>query len=103
VDTAKSLLGDFRSSSNGKFDFEFIDPNADPVQARKYGITGDGKIVLIMGDTQETAAYADENTLTQAMIRLISPEERAVYFLTGHGEPSLKASETTSMLRPGRP
>jgi ABC-type uncharacterized transport system involved in gliding motility auxiliary subunit len=99
VDTAKSLLGDFRSSSNGKFDFEFIDPNADPVQARKYGITGDGKIILIMGDTQETAAYADENTLTQAMIRLISPEVRAVYFLTGHGEPSLTASETTSLLR----
>ena len=97
--TARSLLNDFKSSSEGKFDFEFVDPNADPVQARQYGITGDGKIVLTMGDAREIAAYADENTLTQAMIRLISPEARVLYFLTGHGEPDLQASDPSSMLR----
>lgn len=96
---ARSLLNDFKSSSNGKFEFEFVDPNADPVQARQYGITGDGKIVLTMGDAKEIAAYADENTLTQAMIRLISPEARVVYFLTGHGEPALSTSDSGSMLR----
>jgi hypothetical protein len=52
-----------------------------------------------MGDAREIAAYADENTLTQAMIRLISPEARVVYFLTGHGEPDLQASDPSSMLR----
>lgn len=97
--TARSLLNDFKSSSKGKFDFEFVDPNADPVQARQYGITGDGKIVLTMGEAREIAAYADENTLTQAMIRLISPESRVVYFLTGHGEADLQASDSGSMLR----
>ena len=65
--------------------------------ARQYGITGDGKIVLTMGDARETVSYADENLMTQAMIRLISPQSRVVYFLTGHGEPDLKASDTTSL------
>ncbi|HEY5983280.1 MAG TPA: GldG family protein [Anaerolineales bacterium] len=99
TDTAKSLLSDFKSGSKGKFDYEFVDPNANPVLANQYGITGDGKIVLVMGEHKEIASYADENSLTQAMIRLISPQTRTVYFLTGHGEPDLKASDTTSMLR----
>ncbi|MFH1186476.1 MAG: Gldg family protein [Chloroflexota bacterium] len=98
-DSARALLTDFKTSSNGKFDFRFVDPNADPVLARQYGITGDGKIVLLMAELNETASYADENTLTQAMIRLISPETRVVYFLIGHGEPDLQASDATSMLR----
>jgi ABC-type uncharacterized transport system involved in gliding motility auxiliary subunit len=67
--------------------------------ARQYGITGDGKIVLVMGNAKETVSYADENLITQAMIRLISPQSRVVYFLTGHGEPDLKASDTASILR----
>jgi len=54
-DTAKQLLTDFKSNSKGKFDFRFVDPNSDPIQARQYGITGDGKIVLTMGKSAETS------------------------------------------------
>lgn len=97
--TAETLFNDLKSSSRGKFDYQFVDPNADPVLARQYGITGDGKIVLVMGTAKETVSYADENLMTQAMIRLISPEARVVYFLTGHGEPDLNASDTRSLLR----
>jgi ABC-type uncharacterized transport system involved in gliding motility auxiliary subunit len=99
TDTAKQLLNDFKSNSKGKFDYKFVDPNADPVLAKQYGITGDGKIVLVMGKTSETAAFADEQDLTQAMIRLISPEARVVYFLTGHGEPDINGTETTAISR----
>ena len=77
TDTAKQLLGDFKSNSKGKFDYRFVDPNADPVLARQYGVTGDGKIVLVMGKLTETASYADESSITQAMIRLISPEAQS--------------------------
>jgi ABC-type uncharacterized transport system involved in gliding motility auxiliary subunit len=99
TDTAKQLLSDFKGNSKGKFDFRFVDPNADPVTARQYGVTGDGKIVLSMGKLTETAAYADENSLTQAMIRLISPQARTVYFLTGHGEPDINGSDAGSLSR----
>ncbi len=98
-DTAQTLFTDLKGSARGKFDFRFVDPNADPVTARQFGITGDGKIVLTMGEAKETVSYADENLVTQAMIRLISPQARAVYFLTGHGEPDLKASDTASLER----
>jgi ABC-type uncharacterized transport system involved in gliding motility auxiliary subunit len=98
-DTAKTLLSNFKSSSKGKFDYRFVDPNADPVLARQYGITGDGKIVLTMGKSSETASFADEQTVTQAMIRLISPQARTVYFLTGHGEPDINGTDPSALSR----
>ncbi len=97
--TAKQLLDNFKSHSNGKFDYKFVDPNSNPVLAKQYGVTGDGKIVLTMGQRSETAAFADEQDLTQAMIRLINPQARTVYFLTGHGEPDISSSDTTGLSR----
>jgi ABC-type uncharacterized transport system involved in gliding motility auxiliary subunit len=99
TDTAKQLLSDFKSNSNGKFDFRFVDPNANPVLAKQYGITGDGKIVLTMGKLNETAAFADEQDITQALIRLINPQAKTIYFLTGHGEPDINGTETTAVSR----
>ncbi|MCJ7723303.1 MAG: GldG family protein, partial [Anaerolineales bacterium] len=83
---AVKLLTDFKTNSNGQLEYQFIDPDLNPNAAIEAGITGDGKILLQMGYRKEIAAYADEQELTQALIRLIYPQERVVYFLTGHGE-----------------
>jgi ABC-type uncharacterized transport system involved in gliding motility auxiliary subunit len=97
TDTAQQLLNNYKTASNGKFDFRFVDPNADPVLAKQYGVTGDGKIVLTMGKAAETANSATETDIDQAMIRLISPETRVIYFLTGHGEPDINGTDTTAL------
>ncbi len=98
-ESARQLLTDFQSSSKGKFDFRFVDPTADPIQARQYGVTGDGQIVLTMGKASETASGADETSITEALIRLINPEARTVYFLTGHGEPDINGTDTGALSR----
>lgn len=86
VASAEELLQNFKVNSAGKFDYQFIDPDSNPIAARQAGVTGDGKIMLVMGDKKEIASYAEETELTRTLIRLISPEARAIYFLTGHGE-----------------
>ena len=96
-DAARQLLTDFKSNSKGHFDFRFVDPNSNPVLARQYGVTSDGKIVLTMGKASATANFADESDLTQAMIRLINPEAHTIYFLTGHGEPDINGTENTAL------
>ena len=93
---AEELLQKFKNNSNGKFDYTFINPDLDPVAAREAGITGDGKILLQMGDVQEIASFASETELVRTMVRLISPEPRAIYFLQGHGEISLEAGAELS-------
>jgi len=95
TDSADELLGKFKANSHGKFDYQFVNPDTDPVQARDAGITGDGKILLVMGDQKEIAAFASEDELTKTLIRLINPKSRAVYFLTGHGEASLTSGDVS--------
>ena len=95
TDTASKLLDNFKSNSKGKFDYKFVNPDTDPVAAREAGITGDGKILLTMGDHKEIAAFASETELTKSLIRLINPKTRAVYFLSGHGEASLESGDVS--------
>ena len=95
TDTADELLKNFKSSSNGKFNYKFVNPDTDPVAAREAGVTGDGKILLTMGDHKEIAGFASETELAKALIRLINPTPRAVYFLTGHGEASLESGDVS--------
>ena len=99
TDTAQKLLTNYKSNSKGKFDYRFVDPNADPLLARQYGVTGDGKIVLTMGKSSETATSASETDIDQALILLISPQQRVIYFLTGHGEPDINSTDTTALSR----
>ncbi len=94
--TADELLLKFKTNSNGKFDYTFVDPDTNPVAAREAGITGDGKVMLQMGETKEIASFVSEEELARTMIRLISPEPRAVYFLQGHGEPNIEAGSELS-------
>ena len=88
TESAEQLLSNIKANSNGKFDYQFINPDRDPQAARNAGITGDGKILLQMGDRKEIAAFASEPEILKAMLRLLNPDQHVVYFLTGHGERS---------------
>lgn len=99
IDNARKLLQDFQNNSKGKFSFTFIDPLSNPVAAKEAGITGDGKIVLQMGDRKEIISYASETELVRGLIRLMTPEQRTVYFLTGHGEGDIQGNGDRSLLR----
>lgn len=85
-ESATKLLDNFKANSKGKFTYRFVNPDTDPIAAREAGITGDGKIMLVMGNRKEIASFASETELTKTLLRLINPEARVVYFLTGHGE-----------------
>lgn len=94
--SAQELLQKFKNNSNGKFDYVFVDPNQNPIEVRQAGITGDGKILLQMGEAKEIASSASEAELARAMIRLINPTQRVVYFLQGHGEATLNPADERS-------
>jgi len=90
---AQGLLDQYKFQSDGAFDYSFIDPIANPVVAEAAGIARDGSVVLIMGEEQEIITNVSEQELTGGLVRLISSEERVIYFLTGHGEYSLDGAE----------
>jgi ABC-type uncharacterized transport system involved in gliding motility auxiliary subunit len=71
--------------------YEFADPNADPILADLYEVTADSTLVFIRNRGQENeitsqAATTTDRDLHSALVQLINPTEKIAYFLSGHGE-----------------
>jgi ABC-type uncharacterized transport system involved in gliding motility auxiliary subunit len=95
-DNAKSLLDKYVYGSAGKFEYEFVDPNKDPVAAQEAGISQDGTIMLYLGNSKQPVSSITESEITGAMVRLMNPGTHVVYFLTGHGEYPITGSSDQS-------
>lgn len=96
-DSARQLLNDYKNASAGKFDYKFVDPEADPVAAQMAKITQDGSLAVEVGQRQEVITSPTEQTLTAALIRLSSSGQKSVYLLSGHGEYDPSASDDSSI------
>lgn len=85
-ESARVLLDQYAFESDGKFSYDFTDPEADPIAAQNANVTRDGTVVLQMGGRQEQVTFVNEEDLTSALVRLMNAEAYGIYFLTGHGE-----------------
>ncbi|MGZ9166873.1 MAG: Gldg family protein, partial [Anaerolineales bacterium] len=99
TESTEQLLNNIKANSNGKFDYQFVNPDLDPQFAREAGITGDGKLLLEMGDQREIVGFASETEILKGMLRLLNPGNNVVYFLTGHGEREIEQAGEASMAR----
>ncbi len=101
TDQAQGLLDQYKFHADENFDYEFINPEADPLAANQANITRDGTIVFFMGDKQEQVTLVSERELTAGLVRLISTGTRTVYFITGHGEynPEDTGEESYSLVK----
>lgn len=52
----------------------------------------------ITGDPPRVVAFGGEQLLTSALLELAEPEQRAIYFLQGHGEPPVDENSSLSLL-----
>ena len=89
--SALDLFTKVKAKSN-RFSYEFVDPETNPAKAQQYKITQDASVVLIMQGRQELLTNPTEQEFTNALVRLMNPGQRAVYFLTGHGERDIQNS-----------
>ncbi|PKN91300.1 MAG: hypothetical protein CVU44_19490 [Chloroflexi bacterium HGW-Chloroflexi-6] len=94
--SVKQLLDNFKSASKDNFNYEFINPEFNPVQAEEDKVERDGTIVLVMGEQREVVSFASERDLASGILRLKNPGERLVYFVTGHGELSIDTPSETA-------
>ncbi len=93
-ESIRPLLDEYVSKSDGKLSYEFIDPRSDPLAADRYGITRDGSMAVLIGEASQVIEFPSEVEITSAMVSLANPESRVVYFLSGHGERDLDATDS---------
>ena len=84
----EDLLDEYRNSSNLVI-YEFIDPDKDPVAARRYDIKSYGTTVVESGGLQEKIFEISEDEITNTILKVTRTERKKIYFVTGHGEKSV--------------
>jgi len=95
-DTFRDRLDEYEYAAKGKLSTEYINPDKDPVKATQNQVQAYGTVVFAYKGRTERVVGSDEQQLTNALIKVISGEQRKVYFLEGHGE-----RDTTSSARDG--
>jgi ABC-type uncharacterized transport system involved in gliding motility auxiliary subunit len=85
----KDLLDEYTFRSPD-FKYEFVDPDEEPQIARQYKIEKYNTVVVECGIKRETIEELNESNLTNAIMKVTRETEKAVYFLTGHGERSIR-------------
>jgi ABC-type uncharacterized transport system involved in gliding motility auxiliary subunit len=88
----EDLLKEYRNSNN-LIIFEFIDPDKDPVAARRYEIQSYGTIVVESGGLQEKIFGISEDEITNTILKVTRTDRKKICFVTGHGEKSIEDTD----------
>ncbi len=86
---AKEFL-EMYARANRQISFRLVDPEREPLKAKEAGYRYPGNVLLEYQGRRQMADKANEEGITNAIRRLLKPEVKKLYFLTGHGERSLK-------------
>jgi ABC-type uncharacterized transport system involved in gliding motility auxiliary subunit len=88
--TAEELLKQYASHSGGRFTWRLEDTDRAPALARAYGVETYGTVVLETGaegqKKVERVLDAQEEKLTNALVKVTRAGKRVVYAIKGHGE-----------------
>ncbi|MEI6221668.1 MAG: GldG family protein [bacterium] len=87
--TTKELITSYRRYDD-RISIDFIDPELDPIKANKFNIDRFGEVVISIGDKNETVTTLNEETVTNALIKLTTTTSKKICFVSGHGEFSLE-------------
>jgi len=84
-ESVRDLLDQYRDV-DPQLTYSFVDPDKERAVAQQHKIETYPTLVIKAGQKEERITTADEETVTNALMRLMRPEEKKVYFLKGHGE-----------------
>jgi len=90
---AEDLLKQYARYSNGKLTWKVVDPDREPALARRYAVESYGTIVLETKTRSEKVLDAEEEKLTNGLLKVTREGKRVVYVVQGHGEHELTSSE----------
>ncbi|WP_089093812.1 Gldg family protein [Nodularia sp. NIES-3585] len=94
----RELLENYRRQSSN-FQFEYIDPQARPTLANKFGVKDYGEVYLESGDNRQLVQTLNVNErlseirLTNRLQQITNATTTAVYFLQGHGEQAMTSGQ----------
>src|SRR4051812_40653306 len=89
----RTRLGAYEYQSDKKMSVDYVDPDRHPLDAKQYDVQTYGTIVLEYKGRREKVASDGEQDVTSSLMKAINPQEKKVYFLSGHGEKDPASSD----------
>ncbi len=99
---ARTVLSDLLeeyAGENPRVKYSFVDPDKDPVTARRYKIRSYGAIIAESGGNEEQITQITEEKLTNAILKVTRDTKKVICCLTGHGEKSIDDAQETGLSR----
>ncbi len=90
------LLSEY-TNQTPRIKVRFIDPDRDPVAARRYNLKDYEKIFMEAAGKKEEIQDISEEKFTNAIYRIVSSDIKTIYFTTGHGEKSIESVEPSGL------
>jgi ABC-2 type transport system permease protein len=90
--TARDLLERYGNLSH-KLHVAYVDPEKQPEIARAQGFRSEGSVIVRAGTKTEEAPSLSEETVTNAIIRVLKTDQKTVCFVTGSGESATDDAE----------
>jgi hypothetical protein len=82
---------------NRRITFKVVDPDANPGEARRFGISRYSTVVLTYRGRRVDATDAQELPISTAILELLRGGTKPACILVGHGEPSLADTSPTGL------
>src|SRR5262249_56546723 len=90
---AEDLFKQYGRYGGNKFTWRVVDPDREPALARRYGVESYGTVVLETKTRSEKVTDAEEEKITNGLLKLTREGKRTVYVVQGHGERELTSTE----------
>jgi len=91
----RDLLELYAGANSKQVSFDIIDPRAKPVEVDRLGMKPGNLLYIEYGQGATKAInrlnQIDEQTITNAIIKLTRGAAKKIYYVEGHGEPSLES------------
>lgn len=99
------LLDDYVKTSNNKISYEFVDPDRNPGVAQQYKVTGNASLAVVplddkgqpLADKAQAVSLANQENLTNAIMRVAASGDFRAYFLSVDGGLKLTDSGDSGM------
>ena len=85
------------AGENRRVKYAFIDPDKDPVAARRYKVTNYNTIIVESGGSEEKLMEGTEEKITNAILKVTRQMRKTVYSITGHGEKSIDDTKAAGL------
>lgn len=92
---AEDLFKQYSRYARGHFSWKVVDPDREPGLARRYNVETYGTVVLETKDRSEKLTDAQEEKITNGLVRLTRPGKLVVSVIQGHGEHDLTNTDRT--------